>query len=226
MAFTDKKIGTATRSADAGSLIAIQIKLLSIQVEINKLKEKYGIAKGEKGEQGDSIIGPRGEKGEKGNSGIDGISIKGERGEKGDRGENGIGINGVDGKNGSPDTSEQIRNKLEELKNEDRLDKSAIKGWEELEKRIDDIKIKSNARVIAGPSANAIQVADLTSQCNGTLKTFTIPTISTPLLLVGMQSPFIYIPTTHYTVGNKTITLTGTVEAPQTGQGLFLLYKK
>ena len=192
MAFTDKKIGTATRSADAGSLIAIQIKLLSIQVEINKLKEKYGIAKGEKG----------------------------------DRGENGIGINGVDGKNGSPDTSEQIRNKLEELKNEDRLDKSAIKGWEELEKRIDDIKIKSNARVIAGPSANAIQVADLTSQCNGTLKTFTIPTISTPLLLVGMQSPFIYIPTTHYTVGNKTITLTGTVEAPQTGQGLFLLYKK
>ena len=224
MAFTDKKKGTS--SGSAGSLIAVQIKLLSIQVEINKLKEKYGIAKGEKGDEGypgeDGIDGKDGLNGADGVNGRDGLDgLPGSDGNDGVNGENGI-----DGKNGSPDTSEQIRNKLEELKNEDRLDKSAIKGLEELEKKIDDIKIKSNARVIAGPSANAIQVADLTSQCNGTLKTFTIPTISTPLLLVGMQSPFIYIPTTHYIIGNKNITLTGTVEAPQTGQGLFLLYKK
>src|SRR3990167_3542800 len=172
MAFTDKKKGTASRSADAGSLLAVQIKLLSIQVEINKLKEKYGIAKGEKGDEGDQ--GEDGIDGKDGLNGTDGIDGRnGSDGLDGSDGKDGVnGENGIDGKNGSPDTSEQIRNKLEELKNEDRLDKSAIKGLKELEEKIDDIKIKSNTRVIAGPSANAIQVADLTSQCNGTLKTY------------------------------------------------------
>ena len=45
----------------------------------------------------------------------------GDKGDKGDR-----------GKNGSPDTPEEIRNKLEGLNGDERIDKSAIRGLEEL----------------------------------------------------------------------------------------------
>lgn len=43
-------------------------------------------------------------------------------------GKDGIGIEGPAGKDGSPDTPEQVRDKLETLKDEDRLDASAIKN--------------------------------------------------------------------------------------------------
>ena len=45
-------------------------------------------------------------------------------GDKGDKGDN--------GKDGSPDTPEEIRNKLEGLNGDERIDKSAIRGLEEL----------------------------------------------------------------------------------------------
>lgn len=44
-------------------------------------------------------------------------------------------FDGEPGKNGSPDTAEQVKEKLESLKDEDRLDASAIKGLDELIKK-------------------------------------------------------------------------------------------
>ncbi len=105
--------------------------------------------------------GIQGEKGEIGDTGAQGESIKGDKGDKGDTGERGLrglvgsmgatgepgsdGINGIDGKNGkngSPDTSEQIRDKLETLKEDDRLDVSAIKGIDKIENKIKAIQIR------------------------------------------------------------------------------------
>lgn len=58
--------------------------------------------------------------------------IKGEKGDKGDKGDNGNngtnGMDGIDGLDGSPDTPKDIVKKLESLKDNSRLDKSAIKG--------------------------------------------------------------------------------------------------
>lgn len=48
------------------------------------------------------------------------------------------GTSGKDGSDGSPDTATDIRNKLSTLKGSKRLDKSAIKGIEDLEQRISD----------------------------------------------------------------------------------------
>lgn len=51
----------------------------------------------------------------------------------------GIGIPGTPGKNGndgSPDTPEQVRDKLSSLKGDERLDKSSIKGIDELIKEV------------------------------------------------------------------------------------------
>ena len=99
-------------------------------------------AQGEDGEKGDK--GERGEKGDKGDS------IKGEKGDKGDKGDRGEigpqgldgkdgknGLNGLDGKDGKDGINgvdgtllapEEIRNKLETLGGEERLDASAIKN--------------------------------------------------------------------------------------------------
>jgi len=93
--------------------------------------EKGDSIRGEKGERGESIKGERGEKGEKGESikGEKGDSIKGDKGDRGERGEKGE--NGKDGKSikvTSTLTPIQLRNKLEELEGDARLDASAIKN--------------------------------------------------------------------------------------------------
>lgn len=82
--------------------------------------------KGDKGEKGDSI---KGDKGDRGRDGRDGIGIRGEKGEKGDKGDPG------ETRDGSPDTPEQVRDKLKSLKGRERLPLSAIEGSEYLKKQ-------------------------------------------------------------------------------------------
>lgn len=97
---------------------------------------------GPPGKTGESIVGPQGEPGPQGDIGPEGPQgekgLKGDKGDKGDQGEPGEqgspgqnGSPGVTGGNGSPDTAEQIVEKLETLKGDDRLDASAIKNLPE-----------------------------------------------------------------------------------------------
>jgi len=80
-------------------------------------------AKGDAGEKGEK--GDRGEKGATGAKGKDGKD-----GRDGIDGLNGIdGRDGVDGKDGSPDTAEQIAEKLNTL--EAQVDLKVLKGWKE-----------------------------------------------------------------------------------------------
>lgn len=85
----------------------------------------FSMLKGKKGDKGDQ--GEKGDMGDKGNIGEQGPEGKeGKKGEKGDTGENGLdgldgrdGIDGKDGaqgKEGSPDTTEQLFNKINEEK--------------------------------------------------------------------------------------------------------------
>jgi len=88
-------------------------------VSVVTLKGDVG-EKGEKGEKGDT--GEKGKDGENGINGRDGVD-----------GRDGLdGINGENGKDGSPDTAEQVRDKLETLEGDERLKRSAIQGGEKL----------------------------------------------------------------------------------------------
>lgn len=102
---------------------------------------------GETGEQGPE--GPQGPQGAPGRDGKDGKA--GPKGPKGDRGEAGKdgkdGKDGAPGQNGSPDTAEEVRNKLASLEGDERLDVSAIKGWENLKTKAKDF-IVGGARFI------------------------------------------------------------------------------
>lgn len=115
------------------------------QKEVSAVKEvmnKLQMVKGEQGVPGETITGPQGEKGEKGDKGdqgeigipgMDGLDgIDGKNGKDGRDGKNGLngkdGEDGLNGKDGSPDTPEVVREKLETLKGENRLDAKAIKN--------------------------------------------------------------------------------------------------
>lgn len=74
--------------------------------------------------------GEKGDKGENGKDGRDGVD--GKNGRDGIDGRNGVdgadGKDGENGKDGSSDTAEQVRDKLESLEGDDRLDAKAIKN--------------------------------------------------------------------------------------------------
>lgn len=105
------------------------LKEIAKSVKENKPVSIEGISqiKGEKGDTGDtgkdgqSIVGPAGKDGISGKDGKDG-----ERGPKGYRGESIVGPQGLNGKDGSPDTPEQIAEKLNTL--EEVIDATVIKG--------------------------------------------------------------------------------------------------
>jgi len=124
---------------------------------------------------------PKPVKGEKGDRGE-----RGPKGERGERGENGAPgktpVAGVDfpfpkdGKDGADGhikdlDPEEIRNSLELLQNDDRLDKKAIKGIEDIEKKLASVGMSSHVlagsggslvlgRPINGASANYILTSD------------------------------------------------------------------
>ena len=114
----------------------------------------------EKGEKGDSVQGEKGGDGKDGKDGKNGKDGKdavakdgndgtdGADGQKGEKGENGT--------DGAPDMAEDVRNKLELLDGEDRLDKKFIKGFGELEKEIEELKKRPIGR---GGGTSAIGVA-------------------------------------------------------------------
>ena len=127
---------------------------------------------------------------------------------------------GKPGKDGRLIASEEVRNKLESLRGDERLDKTAIKGLEEM------IKEKVVVRGGGGPNANAVQFADLSSQCTGSNKTFTTPKYRYALLLISTQFPVLYKPTTDFAIGNGQIILTDAVVAPASDQTFIFLYIK
>ena len=152
-------------------------------------------------------------------NGIDGSA--GAQGEPGSEGP--LGPQGEPGRDGSPDMAEDIRNKLELLDGDERLDQKAIKGLlEDMEKLRAEIRSKPALR--AGRKSVFVKRHNLTSQVDGSTKTFTLPSDTLEVLGVwGTQFPINFNPGTDWTFSGRTLTLTDEVAAPQTGQTLYAL---
>ncbi len=144
LAFFDEFLEIATQ------LKAIASKESPVRPETQAVEIKGAelvTIKGEKGDKGDhGEKGDTGEEGKKGDTGEKGADStvpgpkgedgkQGERGEDGDDGENGK--DGTNGKDGSPDTGDQIIEKINE--SEEQIDKDRIKGLEDEIKRITTI---------------------------------------------------------------------------------------
>src|SRR3990167_962918 len=118
-------------------------------------------------------------------------------------------------------TPEVVKNKMESLEGEDRLDKSSIKGLDEELKRLDSKPTGSRG---GARKITYVKRYNLTSQLNGVLKTFTLPADTIEVIGVwGTEFPINFNPGTDWTFSGRTLTLTSEVSAPQTGQTLYCL---
>lgn len=120
------------------------------------------------------------------------------------------------------DTPEQVRDKLEVLRGNERLDKSAIKG---LDEKLASLETSRGITLFGGAKKNnTVAKFSLSSQCNGSNKDFTLPIGTTEVLgLFGTQFPVQYDTSGDWTFSGRTLTLGASVGAPQTGQTLWAL---
>jgi hypothetical protein len=122
-----------------------------------------------------------------------------------------------------PKLGTAMRDALELLQGDERLDQSAIKGLKEVMK---DVKTAGQVFMRGGSAVNTVQFTDLSSSLDGSTKTFTVPR-RRYIALFGTQFPIIYRPTTDYTGdGTAQLTLTSEVSAPEAGQSLILLHSR
>lgn len=170
---------------------------------------------GLKGDKGDSIIGRQGPRGERGEMG--------KQGNPGKDGESIIGPAGKDGLNGS-DTPQEIRNKLQTLKGDERLDVKYIKGIEEEIKSLRTLLTNiPRGKAMGRVKVPMIKRFRLTDQVNGTARTFTLPPDTVDIVaLIGSQFPFTADDNDWELVGG-TLRLAGNMPTPESGQTLIAI---
>lgn len=167
------------------------------------------------------------------------------------KGENGRdGRNGKDGKDADEekiiketiDTLEknlpafgiQFRDGLELLKDEERLDASAIKNLEKIIKRLmDDVKFKTITVGGGGGGGGGriVKVYDLSPFLNGALKTFSLPAFWRVISVHSSSFPNAFRPTIDYTTDASTmqILFTDEINAESTlgsGQSVVVVYSE
>ncbi len=122
-----------------------------------------------------------------------------------------------------PDTAEQIKEKLQSLLDDDRLDVSAIKGVDDIIKGVEK-KIPVLGKGGGGGSRRQMAFADLSSQTNGSLKVFSVPK-STTAIVICSDFPTILMENNGFTLNAARTTLTLTItNAPSSGAQLLFQY--
>jgi hypothetical protein len=232
MPTTQQKLDAIRKLRDPNAAITDVLAQLMASVQVMK---------GEKGEKGDTPIkgkdyftdveiqsivsyimtlipvpkdgkdGEPGKKGDRGERGADGKSIVGEKGKDG--------RDGKDGKSADPvDTKKVVEEAVKKL--------LSTEEWKGLEKKV--LYNKFDQRWHGGGSSTStggqLMVENLTAQCDGLTKTFTIPAHSIAVKVEGTQFPIIYAPLTDWTASGTTLTLSDGVGAPETGQTLLFYY--
>ena len=178
-----------------------------------------------------SIHQPKdGKDGKDGNNGKDGKSVVGPPGPPGPPGVGEMGPQGLPGKDGSPDTPQQVRDKLEVLNGNERLSIAAINN---LREELDDLKKRlgraGGTVFVGGSTRGAVKLYDISSQLNGILKTFPLPTFWRVSDVSSSSFPHAFRPTVDYTTDASamTITFTSQIDAATTlatGQTVLIEY--
>jgi len=121
----------------------------------------------------------------------------------------------------SKTTAEEEKNLLETLKGDDRLDSSAIKGLDEA------IQSRIPQRVQTPAKSYQVNKADVSAQCDGANKTFTVGGSHFGIMGVfGTDFPQIYRPIIDYTETRTGVLLTSAVPAPNSGATLVIQFLK
>lgn len=131
---------------------------------------------------------------------------------RGIQGKNGQdGPPGPTGKDGSPDTPAQIRDKLEILEGDDRIDKSAIKGLDELEKRINTSGGGTSQIGVQFALAKMMKHQKWSTSSATTTITLNDSVAGGVCIWLRYQGQMLHYGD-QYTISNKTITFTFTLD--------------
>jgi len=118
----------------------------------------------------------------------------------------------------------EIRDKIESLEGDERLDRKSIKGLDEELKRIEKTAstAKGGVRRVYQP-----YVDDFSGDTDGLTKIFYLsrePLNANTVLVWGTDFPVILRPTTDFTIAGKKLTLTSAIPAPNIGATLLVRY--
>lgn len=129
-----------------------------------------------------------------------------------------------------PDMAEDIRNKLELLEGEDRLDASAIKNLPDYDKRLKELEGRPIASGWSAASGGRIvKYYDLSPQLNGSKTSFTLPAFWRVVNVQSSSQPTPMRENIDYIIDGTamTISFTNTVDPPTTlaqPQTLLIIY--
>lgn len=125
-----------------------------------------------------------------------------------------------------------VRDSLESIeKEEDKLDVSAIKGIKDLIKKLLS-SVKTNTVYVGGGSEGGgriVKAYDLSSQLNGSLKTFSLPAVWRVISVSASSTPFSFRDTVDYTWTPTSITFTSEISEASTlaqGQTVIVTYSE
>lgn len=217
----EKKLKRLAKLADEGELSILEY-LMEIEDKVDSMPSLKEIVDQVRGNPGKD--GPQGLQGPSGDTIVGPIGPKGETGLQGPPGIDGASVEGKPGKDGSPDTGEQIVDKINSLEIEPglQIDIEHIKGWKE------QLKAVGERSGYSGGSSgrNLFKDYDLSSQLNGVLKTFNIPAVWN-ILSVNLSSfPYGALRKgIDFTYTTQTITFTSQIDAAtqlSTGQSCIL----
>ncbi len=127
---------------------------------------------------------------------------------------------GKPGKDGSPDTGEQIIEKINENKNK-LISKDKIEGYKDIEGLAKTAE--ANSRLGLRAAGDTVYCADLSSQTDGATKVFTIPVFRRAQMVVMSDFPHFLMVNNGFTAAGTTLTLT-VENAPAEGSQLGFLY--
>lgn len=131
---------------------------------------------------------------------------------------------GPQGPAGSPDTGEEIIEKINADKSKKLIRKEKVEGMKEFDDRLRTAEVNSQWR----GGGSFVYDYDYSSLLDGSTKTFTLPPNAKIITILGSSTPGIFRKTVDYTYTGSTFTFTSQIDAPTTlatGQTLVLLYK-
>lgn len=132
----------------------------------------------------------------------------------------------TDGKDAVVDEDEIVKKLIKFIKKKKVLDVNDINGMQGFSK--DGINYRFEELMHGGgtTTSSIVYSEDLSSQCNGVNKVFTVPANTAFITLTGTDAPFTYRPVVDYTgSGTTTLTLDAGVNAPSSGATLILTYR-
>ena len=210
--------------------MSVEIKGAEV-VTIKGIQGEQGIqgVPGKDGADGkdSKVPGPKGADGKDGKDGVDGKDgrdgVDGKDGKDGARGKDGL--KGKAGRDGSPDTGEEIIQKINKDKSDRLIRKSKVEGMDEIESLVRTAEV--NSRWLGG-GGSFVYAHDLSDSLNGVLTTFALPANARVIMVFSSSTPGVLRPTVDYTTTASTITFTSQIEPSTTlsaGQTVMVLYK-